>query len=231
METKTRHFFAPFTLKAQDDGARTFEGESSVFTLDETKDIIHPGSYKRTLDHWKASGRVIPLMDYHSYKLNPSHSVTQHTLGKMVDAEERGDALWTRFQIAKTRAGDDLQALLRDGMVEGLSVGFKPIVAGRDEKGVRHIRELQLLEVSVVTFGAHPDALVDLASVKALVDALKDGSLTTEQEDEIRQLPDEQKSRLRALLETAPAQEDDDFGVRAQEMLDRLRLGRLATAL
>lgn len=174
----------PFELKAQDDDARTFEGLSAAWSLDSGGDVIHPGAFKRTLDHWRESGRLIPLLDQHSAMRNPTHSVTRHTLGKMVEAEERAEGLWSRFQVAKTRAGDDLQALLRDGMVTGLSIGYAAINPERGEGGVRHLRELKLGEVSVVTFGMNADALIDTDSVKSIDDvseALKEGRLTVDQ--------------------------------------------------
>lgn len=167
MSTATsQRIFAPFEVKARNDEARTFEGLAAAFTIDTDGDVIHRGAFANTLAEWKSSGRVLPLMDRHAAKLNPAFNVTEHTLGKLIAAEERDEGLWARFQIAKTRAGDDLLALLKDGMVEGLSIGFNPIKPERDAKGIRHIRDLHLGEISVVTWGAHPDTLVNLASVK-----------------------------------------------------------------
>ena len=56
---------APFSLKAVDEGARTFKGLSSTWDEDLGGDVIHEGAFARTIDHFKASGRVIPLMDGH----------------------------------------------------------------------------------------------------------------------------------------------------------------------
>lgn len=205
MSTKALpRIFAPFEVKARNDDARTFEGIAAAYTEDLGGDVIHPGAFKRTLAEWKSAGRVLPLMDHHPMTLNPTFSVTQHTLGKLLDAEEREDGLWAKFQVSKTRAGDDLLALLRDGMVEGLSIGYKAVNPERDDMGRRHLREIRLDEISVVTYGMNPDALVNLSSVKSVLAGLDREHLSDEDRTELRRLA----SRIGNLLKTsAPGEE------------------------
>lgn len=218
--TTVARLFAPLEVKARDDAARTFEGLAAAYSLDHGGDVIHPGAFKRTLDHWKTSGRTLPLLDQHAMSLNPTHSVTQHTLGKLLDAEERDGGLWARFQVAKTRAGDDLLALLKDGMVEGLSIGYQPINPQRDDSGVRHLKEVRLHEVSVVTYGMNPDALIELSSVKSITEALKAGTLS-----------DDEKAEIRALLDPPadpppPASEPAQYA-KTDALAMRIRLAKL----
>lgn len=192
-----------FEVKAVTTKDRTFEGSSATTGRDLGGDIIHPGAFKRTLDHWRASGgpegkgsRVINLLDMHAYRLSFAPSAIEHTLGRLIDAEERkrpgpnGEdetVLWSQFKVARTARGDDLLALIEDRHATRLSIGWKAILwdfgTSVDEDGethtVRNIYELQLGEVSVVMFAMNPDALIDGGSVKAYVDHLKaHGELT-----------------------------------------------------
>src|SRR5690606_28663430 len=115
---------------------------------------IHQGAFAATLRDWKKSGRIIPLLDQHSY-----FSVIQTRLGKLLDAKEIPDGLWTKWKVFETTAGNDLMALLREGGVDGLSIGFNIGKADweqdseADTPRIRHIREVDLVEVSAVNWG------------------------------------------------------------------------------
>jgi hypothetical protein len=103
---------APFEVKASDAEARTFEGLASTWERDTGNDVIHKGAFARTLDHWKSAGGrvVVPLIDQHAYQMKKSPSF-RDIVGKLVAAEERPEGLWTRYQVARTAAGDDLLTL------------------------------------------------------------------------------------------------------------------------
>jgi HK97 family phage prohead protease len=197
--------------------------------------VIHKGAFARTLDHWKSAGGrvVVPLIDQHAYQMKKSPSF-RDIVGKLVAAEERPEGLWTRYQVARTAAGDDLLTLVKEGMVTGLSIGYQAVPNATDYKGgVRHLKEVKLREVSVVIFPMNEGALVDPLSVKSfdeLSAALRDGALS-----------DEQKDSLRALLAPAPAvttapdapaglAPDDPQRVALEETLRAVTLRSLGTA-
>ncbi len=50
--------------------------------------------------------------------------------------------------------------LLAAGAIDGLSIGYRTVRATKDEKGQRHLAELELWEVSLVTFPMLADARV-----------------------------------------------------------------------
>ncbi len=65
-----------------------------------------------------------------------------------------------RLNLAVARARE-VHALMRDGSVDGLSIGFRTEKAVRDRKsGLRRLEKLDLWEVSVVTFPMLPQARV-----------------------------------------------------------------------
>lgn len=169
----------PFALKAMDAEQRVFEGLASTWQVDSGRDRIMPGAYKRTLSHWRQSGRSLPLIDQHDYS-----SVTRTRLGKLLEAEEREDGLWTKFRVFETSAGNDFMALLREGGVDGLSIGYSVVGEPEIKDGTRILRELRLAEISAVHWGMNEGALIDQTSVKSINDlsaALKDGRFTKEQ--------------------------------------------------
>jgi HK97 family phage prohead protease len=51
-------------------------------------------------------------------------------------------------------------ALIAAGAIDGLSIGYRTVKATKDERGRRRLDELELWEVSLVTFPMLPDARV-----------------------------------------------------------------------
>lgn len=219
--------FAPFEVKAADAEARTFEGLASTWDLDLGNDVIHRGAFARTIDHWKASGgrRVIPLLDNHAGSMRPQASV-RDIIGKMVDARETDDGLWTRYSVARTPAGDDVLTLARDGMLSGLSIGYAVVPGAVEMKGrTRHLKELKLGEVSVVILPMNPGARIHAHTVKSLLAAAREGTLTDEEKSELRALLDEAEQK------SAPPALAPDAASALQARLDGVLTRRLATRL
>ena len=153
---------APFETKAANYKERTFEGLASTYDVDLGNDRILPGAFTETLAKWRRSGLSLPLIDQHDYS-----SVTRNRLGKLLDARETDRGLWTKWKVFETAAGNDLMAILREEGLDGLSIGYQVKAADSEYKdGIRHIRALNLLEVSAVNWGMNPSALIDTHSVK-----------------------------------------------------------------
>ena len=56
--------------------------------------------------------------------------------------------------------GREAAALVGAGAIEGLSIGYRTVAATKDAKGQRTLTELELWEVSLVTFPMLPQARV-----------------------------------------------------------------------
>lgn len=193
---------APFEVKASDTDSRTFEGLASTWELDLGGDVIHKGAFARTLREWKASGRIIPLIDQHNY-----FSV-RHVLGKLLEAEERAEGLWTKWKVTEGQDGDELLHRLRGGMVDGLSIGYETVKADpetRDGETIRHLRDVNLIEVSAVIWGMNPGALVVRGSVKSLLDGVEPTALNDDDRRELRALASRIGSLLRPATDPAKA--------------------------
>lgn len=228
----TTRLWTPTAIKAVDSDARTFEGLASTWGLDLGDDVIHKGAFKRTLDHWRKGKRVMPLIDGHDY------SSTTAVIGRMLDAKETDDGLWTTWKlISGSQRADEVLIRLREGVVDGLSIGYRPIKWEMEESDearwgqVRHLKEVELREVSVVLWPMNEEARVDLGTVKHQLQQLN--------------LNEQQKNEIRALLADSapptpppgpapaapPKGADDDLGAPDTSLLDRLRLRRLGNHL
>ena len=188
---ESKSLFRHFELKATDDAARTFSGLAAAFSLDQGGDVILPGAFKRTLKDWRAAkGKVLPLIDAHNY------GSVRAVVGKMTEAAETDEGLDTTFAVIDGPDGDEVYRRVKGGYVDGLSIGYQAIetrMPNEEEQrgGIwRFVKELKLLEVSVVIWPMNADARVDAASVKQMMDSLAGAPLAVLEEaaQEVRAL-------------------------------------------
>lgn len=226
----------PVEIKSVSWNDRIFESLLSTWDEDLGGDIVHKGAFRRTLDHWRESGRVIPLVDNHAYRLKMSPSF-RDIYGKLVDAEETDAGLLTKWRVVPGNDGDEALHRIEDGAVDQMSMGYKAVrfefedVEGQSSgsKRVRHLYEVKLGEGSLVIFAMNPNARIDAASVKSFVedfhgrDDLTDTELKALEDvlEDLRALVDGEKSR-RGL---AP---DDPRRLEVEAMVREVTIGGLA---
>lgn len=164
----------PFDCKVDAD-KRIVEGYASIFeNVDLGGDRVKVGAFKRTISQRGPKGaNLIKVLWQH---MDP--------LGMPIAMSEDGVGLFTRSKISKTQLGDDALELMRDGVVDRMSIGYETIRSsagdsdGEGDGGVRDLVELKLFEYSPVTFAMNEGAVV--TAVKQLerrVDALLRGEL------------------------------------------------------
>lgn len=146
-----------FAFKADsvaDDG--TFTGYGSVFgNVDSYKEIVAPGAFAKSLDLIAKSGDPLPVLWQH----NPNNPIGGYTA---LTEDSRG------LKVAGFLLKDDVAlakeayALMRARVVKGLSIGYYVRSDSYDEKtGIRTLNELDLREISVVTFPANEEAQIE----------------------------------------------------------------------
>jgi HK97 family phage prohead protease len=88
-------------------------------------------------------------------------------IGKWLDMAEDGKGLFVEGQLNMgVQRAREAYALLKEGDIDGLSIGYGVVTAEPDaEKNVLRLKELRLVEVSIVSLAANDRARVD--SVKA----------------------------------------------------------------
>jgi hypothetical protein len=75
--------------------------------------------------------------------------------------QERSDGLYGEWRVMDTRAGDDALAMVREGEITGLSIGFKPNSGGGTRKTADGVLERvsgHLDHVALTSEPVYPDA-------------------------------------------------------------------------
>ena len=136
----------------------TIRGYASIFgNVDKGGDIVAPGAFKKSIKARK--GKVLPMLWNH----DPGHPIGKWTV---IEEDERGLKIEGRITPGVSK-GAEVLAMVRDGVIDGMSIGYATIKADRDEvTGVRTLKEVELWEVSLVTFPMNTEATVQ--GVKAL---------------------------------------------------------------
>jgi HK97 family phage prohead protease len=159
-ETKQTLSFALEIRAAKDDG--TIEGYGSVFGVrDAYSDIVAAGSFNSSLAAHKAEGSMPAMLWQHN---------SDEPIGVWTDMVEDEKGLLIRGRLAlETVRGREAHALMKMGALNGLSIGFYSKSWQYDrETDVRTLTEVDLWEVSLVTFPANGKARV--TQVKAAAD-------------------------------------------------------------
>lgn len=124
-------------------------GYASVFgTPDRGMDTVAKGAYTASL----ASGRAIRMLW--------QHDQTQ-PIGVWFEVREDAKGLYVKGRLLDGVArAKEAAALLRAGAIDGLSIGYRTVRSSKNEGGGRLLTELDLWEVSLVTFPMLPSARV-----------------------------------------------------------------------
>jgi HK97 family phage prohead protease len=136
----------------------TFTGYASLFgKADLGRDMVMPGAFGASLRRRGLAG--VKML----YQHDPNEPI-----GVWQEIREDRDGLFVRgkltTEVARAR---EVLSLMRAGALDGLSIGYRT-VRGETQKGsgVRRLLEVDLWEISVVTFPMLPGARIE--SVKAV---------------------------------------------------------------
>ena len=147
----------PLEIKMDDDFAAkgTFSGYASVFgSIDSYYDVVVKGAFAKSLQARK--GKIMMLYQHSSDKV----------IGKFTEIKEDDYGLYVEGRISDTSIGRDVRTLLMDGALNGMSIGFYTKKAEEGRQGQpRKLLEVDLIEISVVTFPANDKATI--SQVKA----------------------------------------------------------------
>jgi uncharacterized protein len=134
------------------DGCR-IEGYASFFGLtDQGGDVVMAGAYGKSLERLRREGRAVKMLWQH----DPAQPI-----GVWDEISEDGRGLRVKGRIlTEVEKGREAAALVAAGAIDGLSIGYRTVTAEKDAKGQRLLREVELWEVSLVTFPMLPEARV-----------------------------------------------------------------------
>ena len=147
-------------VKFDADGAGTFEGYASVFGgSDSYGDTILPGAYKKTLKR-KATDRPIRMRWNHWGPV----------IGKWTEMAEDEKGLRVKGELTPGHSvAQDVYASLKHGAIDGMSIGYRPVQIRELGDGKRELKEIELVEISVVEEPA--DLAARVGGVKSALEA------------------------------------------------------------
>ena len=147
---KTEQKTIEFELESYNEAEGIFSGYGAVFSnIDSGGDIIEPGAFTKTIAE---SADRVKILSGHNESLLP--------IGKPLVLREDAKGLYIEARISDTALGRDVKTLIGDGVLGELSIGYDPVVFDYDEDGVRHLREVKLWEISVVTWAMNEEAVI-----------------------------------------------------------------------
>jgi len=159
MNKKTEH-----KLISLDSADLKFDGETgliqgyaSVFGgVDSYGDTIIPGAFKRTLTE-RTRG----------VKMRFNHF--SQVIGKWLDIHETAKGLLVKGQLTPNHSvASDVLASLKHGAIDGLSIGFMDIDSEKNDHGGRNLKDIELVEISVVEEPA--DMAARITAVKSVIE-------------------------------------------------------------
>jgi HK97 family phage prohead protease/HK97 family phage major capsid protein len=138
--------YALLELKAVDDEQRIIEGIATTPVPDRSGDVVVPEGAQFTLP--------LPLLWQHR---------SDQPIGQVLEAKVTKSGIAIRAQIAKNLLPriDEAWALIKSGLVAGLSIGFKPLESARiGDTFAEKFLSWEWLELSAVTIPANADASI-----------------------------------------------------------------------
>ena len=147
-----------------------FSGYAAIFGNEDLgRDIIVKGAFAKSLTRRPAA--KVKMLRQHD---------PEEPIGVWLDLVEDSKGLRAKGKlILDTVKGRETLALMRAGALDGLSIGFRTIKDRFDRaKGIRFVEEVDVPEISIVTFPMNPRATVatvkshDTGSARALVQAI-----------------------------------------------------------
>ncbi|NBD28512.1 MAG: HK97 family phage prohead protease [Alphaproteobacteria bacterium] len=146
------HKFIGLDAQLVVDGAEV-AGYASLFgAADQGGDVVERGAYGRSLERRERKGARVKMLWQH----DPAQPI-----GVWDEVREDDRGLWVKGRILRdVEKGREAAALIEAGAIDGLSIGYRTLRATKNDKGGRLLSELELWEVSLVTFPMLPDARV-----------------------------------------------------------------------
>lgn len=198
-----------FDIKADEAKLGQFSGRASVYgVVDHYQDVVVPGAFKNSLE--KLGGEIVVLNQH-----NPMDPIGKALL------EDSDTALLAVGQLVlDLPSAKDMHTRVLNGLVTGISIGYQTNKEAY-VAGVRQLIDIELLEISLVTFPANSYARV--TDVKTALALLADDRLASLV---LQVLPDVKAGRV---LSTSNRSKISDIVQMLTELLDATDPDKAAT--
>lgn len=167
-----QRFEVKFDAAGVDEKTGTFEGYGAVFgNVDSYGDVIAKGAFKVTLRDWKKAGSLPPMLVQHGGWMMTDMDALP--IGKWESMEEDDTGLRVRGRLINldTERGKNIYGAMREGVLDGMSIGYRAkeyVIGTKPEEPRRTLKAVELVELSVVTFPANGKARIDAVKTEGL---------------------------------------------------------------
>lgn len=157
------HKFCRFETEVHVTDGFRIEGYASRFgACDQGGDVVQRGAYARSLKALAAERRAVKMLWQH----DPAQPI-----GIWDEVREDDGGLYVKGRLLESvEKGREAAALIAAGALDGLSIGYRTVKAVKNDRGQRLLTELELWEVSLVTFPMLPSARVAAKAEEPEVD-------------------------------------------------------------
>ena len=155
-----------------------FAGYGAVFgNVDAYGDVIQEGAFKATLSDWGQGGKLPPMLLQHG-----GMGLTdgdQMPIGKWTKMSEDSRGLYAEGKLINldTERGKTVYGALKEGVLDGLSIGYRAkefALRSKPDEPRRTLKVVDLVELSVVTFPANGKARISAVKSAAEIDNIRD---------------------------------------------------------
>lgn len=127
--------------------------------IDKANERIRRGAFAKSLRDRSEPVRVLNQHD------------PRQPFGRILEIKEDERGLWVRGEFSQSTLGQDVRTMLKEGVIDRFSFGYRVIQAKNEVhegRPVKTLLELDIMEISAVTFPCNKQAV--LLAVKELAD-------------------------------------------------------------
>lgn len=170
MNLETKYFEAEIKAIPNESTAEMgiFEGYANIFgNIDSGGDIVHQGAFTKTLQESKQNKYALLYM-HDRYSPNC-------LLGGAAEVKETEKGLFSKnwISLKSNPTGAHIFEMIRQGVVDRESIGYRPIKTTFAQDGdmqIRHLWEVQLKEITVCPIGMAMNDQAVITAIKSFQD-------------------------------------------------------------
>ncbi len=141
-------------------------GYANTSTKDRVGDVVDPKAFEKSLPTYMKNPVLLANHDW------------EDPIGVVTEAFVDEKGLYIKARISDTRA--DIKTLIREKCLRTFSIGYNELDADYDESSqTKYVKDLELLEISVVTVPANSEAMFDVFDQKAETSPEKSAAFVT----------------------------------------------------
>lgn len=163
-----------FDAGAVDEKTGVFEGYGAVFgNVDSYGDVIQKGAFRATLKDWRKAGSLPPMLVQHGGWMMTDMDALPVGKWEEMEEDETGLRVKGRLINLDTERGRNIYGAMREGVLDGLSIGYRAkefSFGTKPDEPRRTLKAIDLEEVSIVTFPANGRARVDAVKAAGLTE-------------------------------------------------------------